>query len=95
MNYKARLILGIAVGLSIYFTFLASSQIDLATEAVNILYSCENSENSENSEIQSCISLPEYSRLTSRWDGNVKIYLLLSLLLSLVCGYFSHKFKKQ
>ncbi|GHB74142.1 hypothetical protein GCM10008107_24360 [Psychrosphaera saromensis] len=89
MNYKARLILAIAVGLSIYFTFLASSQIDLATEAVNILYSCENSE------IQSCISLPEYSRLTSRWDGNVKIYLLLSLLLSLVCGYFSHKFKKQ
>ena len=89
MNYRARLILGIAVGLSIYFTFLASTQIDLATEAINILYSCENSET------QSCIGLAEHSRLTSRWDGNVKIYLLLSLLLSLVCGYFSHKFKKQ
>jgi hypothetical protein len=89
MNFKTRLILGIAVGLSIYFTSAARGQIDLATEAANILYSCENAE------IQSCISLPEHSRFMNRWDGNVKIYWLLSLLLALVCGYFSSKFRKQ
>jgi len=88
MDLKAPVILGIVVGLSIYFIFLAREQIDLATEAVTQLNSCENSA------IKNCAGAPEYFRLTSSWDSNVKIYWLLSLLFSLACGYFAPKFKK-
>lgn len=88
MDLKARLFLGAIVGLCSYFAFLAGGQINLASEAMTILESCANSQ------ISNCASSQEYTRLVNRWDGNVKVYWVIGLLIALACGYFAPKRKK-
>jgi predicted transporter len=88
MKIKTRFILGITCGLSIYFALLTGSQINLATEAVSILNNCESSK------IIKCLSNEAESRLTNRWDGNLKVYWVLSMILAIACGYFTPRFKK-
>ncbi|MCY7297535.1 hypothetical protein [Alteromonas sp. a30] len=89
MDLNARLFLGALVGLCIYFAFLVGGQINLASEAMTILESCANSQTSN------CVNSQGYTRLVNRWDGNVKVYWVIGLLMTLACGYFMPKRKQQ
>ena len=89
MDLKSRLFLGAMLGLFVYFTLLVGAQINLASEAMTILEYCVNSQTAN------CLNSQEYARLVTKWDGNVKVYWVIGLLITLACGYFMSKRKQQ
>ncbi|MUH72004.1 hypothetical protein [Psychrosphaera haliotis] len=85
MSLKRRLLLGIAVGLSIYFAALSFAQVELANEAIEVLRSCESNK------LNDCKNLTEHPRLLLRWDDNLRFYSVLSIIFALLVGYFTPK----
>ncbi|SET68897.1 hypothetical protein [Thalassotalea agarivorans] len=89
MTLKGRFFGAVAVGVSTYLAFLVVGQIDLASDLMATLKSCEQELLSD------CVRSQESTRLVSRWDGNLKFYWVLSVLCVLVVGYISPKPSKK
>ncbi|SET75582.1 hypothetical protein [Thalassotalea agarivorans] len=89
MNLKGRLFLAVMVGLATISALLVGGQIEIASDAINLVKLCEQEP------LADCLSSHDYFNLVNGWDGNVKLYWVLSVLCVLAVGFFSPKPTKK